>query len=103
MQNMSLMVHRQFFNLVSSDDISQLVAVFEVLVELPVFDDEFEMIPASDVVGDVVSVHVGVAHDSDKHVQKMNDHHESTHYEEEYEEIGRLAVSQPESVVVEFS
>ena len=70
---------------------------------MPVFDYELEVVTCSDIVSYFWSWHVGAAHDSNEHVQKMNNHEERWNCKDQDKQHHAPLVANEETVVIEFS
>ena len=70
-----------------SDNVVQLLGVSNgVVFQVPVVDDECQVVPDLDLLCHLVTVSEGVSHNGDQHVQQMNKHDELSRYEDNVEE-----------------
>ena len=70
---------------------------------MPVFNYELKVVTCSDVLSYFRSWHVGAAHDSNEHVEKMNDHEERWNGKDDDEKQHVALVADEETVIIEFS
>jgi len=70
---------------------------------MPVIDHKLKMIPCSDIVSYLWSWHVGATHDSDEHVEHVNNHHECWKRKNKYQVQSLSLVPDEETIVIEFS